>query len=96
MAVQKLSQGEIEAALAELDGWELKDGKFHRELKFKDFVRAWGFMTQVAMEAEKADHHPEWFNVWNRVVIDLTTHECGGLSRRDVLLAQKIDALAGG
>lgn len=96
MAVQKLSQGEAEVALAELDGWELQGGKFHRELKFKNFVQAWGFMTQVAIEAEKADHHPEWFNVWNRVIIDLTTHECDGLSRRDVLLAKKINTLAAG
>ena len=94
MAVEKLSEGQLKAALEDLSNWELKDEKLHRELKFKNFVQAWGFMTQVAMEAEKADHHPEWCNVYSRVTIDLTTHEADGISQKDVALAKKIDQIA--
>ena len=79
--------------MASLDGWELQDGKLHREFKFKNFVEAWGFMSRVALLAEKMNHHPEWFNVWNTVRIDLSTHEVGGLSNFDVELATKIKAL---
>ena len=74
MAIEKMTNTQIEAGLAELSDWELQDEKLHRELKFKNFVEAWGFMNQVALLAERADHHPEWSNVYSRVVIDLTTH----------------------
>ena len=77
-----------------LSGWQLLDGKLHREYKFRNFVEAWGFMSRVALVAEKMNHHPEWFNVWNTVRIDLSTHEAGGLSSRDVELAKEINALA--
>jgi 4a-hydroxytetrahydrobiopterin dehydratase len=91
MSVEKMTSQQIEANLNDLSGWELRDGKVHRELKFKNFVQAWGFMTQVAMLAEKADHHPEWSNVYSRVIIDLTTHEAGGISQRDFDLANRIN-----
>lgn len=91
MSIQKMTLPEIEAELKNLDGWELKNEKLHRELKFKDFVQAWGFMTQVAILAQQMDHHPEWFNVYSRVTIDLSTHEADGISQRDFELAQKID-----
>lgn len=91
MSIAKLTAEQIEAELKNLEGWALKDDKFHRELKFKNFVQAFGFMTQVAILAEAMDHHPEWFNVYSRVTIDLTTHEAGGLSARDIELAQKIN-----
>ena len=89
----KLTETQIAEAVASLDGWQLRDGKLHREFKFKNFVEAWGFMSRVALLAEKRNHHPEWFNVWNTVRIDLSTHEVGGLSSFDVELATKINAL---
>lgn len=93
MPITKLTNLEIDARLAALPKWSVVDGKLHRELKFKDFVHAFGFMTQVAIIAERSDHHPEWSNVYNRVVIDLTTHDAGGLSTRDFELATAVDAL---
>ncbi|MEZ4299645.1 MAG: 4a-hydroxytetrahydrobiopterin dehydratase [Polyangiaceae bacterium] len=96
MAIAKLSAEDIQAELAKVPAWAVKDGKLHRELRFDGFVEAFGFMTSVAIAAERADHHPEWFNVWNKVVIDLTTHDAGGLSARDFKLAAVIDKLAAG
>ena len=93
MTIAKLTTTEIETGLQALSGWELKDGKLHRQLKFKNFSQAFGFMAQVAFLAEKMDHHPEWFNVYSRVTIDLTTHEAGGLSQRDLDLAQEINKI---
>lgn len=93
MSIDKMTAQQIETSLKALSGWELKDKKLHRELKFKNFVQAWGFMSQVAILAEKANHHPEWRNVYNRVTIDLTTHEAGGISQRDFDLAAEINAL---
>ena len=92
-AAEKLSETQIAEAVASLDGWELQDGKLHRQFKFKTFVEAWGIMSRVALLAEKMNHHPEWFNVWNTVRIDLSTHEVGGLSNSDVELAKKINLL---
>ena len=91
----KLSDEEREAALAGLPGWAF-DGKgaIARSLRFRDFGEAFAFMTRVALEAEKADHHPDWSNSWNRVDISLTTHSDGGVTARDVKLAQAIDAIA--
>lgn len=97
MPIPRLSDAERDAALAELPGWTLRaDGlAIQRTLKFADFTEAFGFMARVALQAEKADHHPEWFNVWNRVDITLTTHDAGGLSQRDVALARVIDGSVG-
>lgn len=83
-------------ALAALADWLPVDGRdaITRTLTFKDFSEAFGFMTRVALAAEKLDHHPEWSNVWNRVVITLSTHDAGGLTRRDIALAGIIDAAA--
>lgn len=96
MAIAQLTATERDAALAELPHWTLSDDtlSISRTLKFADFAEAFGFMARVALVAEKADHHPEWFNVYNRVEIRLTTHDAGGLSQRDVALAQAIDAFA--
>ncbi|HEU5149687.1 MAG TPA: 4a-hydroxytetrahydrobiopterin dehydratase [Iamia sp.] len=74
-------------------GWEVIDGKLHRELSFADFSEAFAFMTRVALAAERADHHPDWSNSWNRVTIDLVSHDAGGLTARDVALAEAINAL---
>lgn len=95
MPIPRLTDAETAAALASLSGWTLRaDGlAITRRFKFADFVAAFGFMTRVALEAEKADHHPEWSNVYNRVEITLTTHDAGGLSKRDVALAGRIDEL---
>ena len=84
------------AALAALTEWKEVPGRdaIQRNLKFADFNQAWGFMTRVALAAEKADHHPEWSNVYNRVDIVLSTHDAGGLSDKDVALAKLIDSVA--
>lgn len=97
MAITQLTTAERDVALARLPLWHLRDDglAIARSLKFADFGEAFGFMTRVAIAAEKADHHPEWFNVYNRVEITLTTHDAGGLSARDVALAGAIDAMAG-
>lgn len=89
-----LTRTEIDHALTRLKGWKIKDGKLHREFEFKSFVEAFGFMSSVALVAESMGHHPEWFNVYNRVIIDLTTHDVGGISVMDVELALKVNELA--
>lgn len=94
MGSKKLSDDEVRQSLAALDGWSLDDGKLFRELQFKDFIQAFGFMTRVALLAEQANHHPEWANVYNRVRIHLVTHDAGGITERDFALAAAIDAVA--
>jgi 4a-hydroxytetrahydrobiopterin dehydratase len=94
--MKKLTDEEVSARLASLAGWSLVGGKLHRELKFADFVTAFGWMASVALTAEAQNHHPEWFNVWNKVVVDLTTHDAGGISERDFKLAAAMDKLAAG
>lgn len=78
------------------EGWETVDGKLHRELTFDDFASAFAFMTRVARLAEEADHHPDWSNSWNRVTIDLTSHDSGGITQRDLRLAEQISAVVEG
>jgi 4a-hydroxytetrahydrobiopterin dehydratase len=94
--MKKLSDSERTDALKALTGWTLQADRdaIERSIKFKDFSTAWGFMNRVALAAEAADHHPEWFNVWNRVDIVLSTHDAGGLTTKDVALAKKIDDFA--
>lgn len=84
-------------ALASLENWSEVDGRdaIHRRFEFRDFNEAFGFMMRVAMYAERADHHPEWFNVYNKVEITLTTHDANGVSEKDIGLARFIDATAG-
>lgn len=91
-----LNEAERSDALAQLPGWEWVErrGGIARSIAFADFAAAFAFMTRVALAAEKADHHPEWTNVWNRVDIFLVTHDAGGLTQRDVALAKVIDAAA--
>jgi len=93
MAAIPLTPEQIQALPQQLQAWSLVNGKLLRELRFADFVEAFGFMSRVALVAEAMGHHPEWSNVWNRVVIELTTHDTGGLSNLDVQLAQRIDDL---
>ncbi|MDX1405681.1 MAG: 4a-hydroxytetrahydrobiopterin dehydratase [Woeseiaceae bacterium] len=91
----KLKTEEINAGLESLPGWSLSDDKLRREFKFKNFTEAFGFMAGAAIEAEKMNHHPEWFNVYNKVVVDLMTHEAGGITELDLRLASKMNELAG-
>ena len=93
-APTNLDDKQTQNALRALPGWSLKSGKLHRDFKFSDFSAAFAFMTRVALAAEKRDHHPEWSNVWNRVSIDLVTHESNGITERDIALAQGISELA--
>jgi 4a-hydroxytetrahydrobiopterin dehydratase len=90
----KLTSTELDAAIQTLAGWAVVDGKLHKEFKFADFVHAFGFMATAAIAIEKADHHPEWFNVYNRVRVDLTTHDAGGITHKDVDLARLLNSLA--
>ncbi len=91
--VAKLTEAAHAALHTTLPRWTVKPAAIHRAVKFKDFSEAWGFMARVALLAEKHDHHPEWSNVWNKVDITLSTHDAGGLSQKDVDLAQAIDTL---
>ena len=95
MPVARLTDAERDALLAECPGWTLRaDGlAIERTFRFADFAEAFGFMARVAIHAEKADHHPEWFNVYNRVDVTLTTHDAGGLSARDAAMARALDAM---
>lgn len=92
--VRKLSDAEVHEKLKDLPGWEITDGKLTREFHFANFVDAFGFMTRAAIEAEKMDHHPEWFNVYNKVTVQLTTHEADGISTRDFSLAHIMTEMA--
>ena len=93
MGMAKLSEQEIAEGLRSLAGWSLANGNLHRVFEFKDFSAAFGFMTRVAIAAEKMDHHPDWSNAWNKVVIDLSTHSAGGLTSNDFELAGKIQKI---
>jgi 4a-hydroxytetrahydrobiopterin dehydratase len=92
---QKLSEAEVRTRLSELPGWELVEGKLEKTFRFASFVRAFGFMSSVALVAEAMNHHPDWTNVYNRVIIGLNTHDVGGISALDFTLAKKIEELAG-
>jgi 4a-hydroxytetrahydrobiopterin dehydratase len=94
MSALVLSQNQLDAALSQLDGWSIQNGKLHRQYQFPSFVEAFGFMSSLALVAESTGHHPEWFNVYNRVTIDLTTHDAGGITQKDVDLAKKANELA--
>jgi 4a-hydroxytetrahydrobiopterin dehydratase len=91
----KLPDHEIQARLGKLVGWTVSQGKLHREYSFADFVHAFGFMASAAVQAEALAHHPEWSNVWNRVTVDLTTHDAGGITEKDFELAAAMEAIAG-
>jgi 4a-hydroxytetrahydrobiopterin dehydratase len=93
--VERLDEAARATLPATLPDWTLVEGRdaIRRAFRFRDFSEAWGFMARVALLAEAQDHHPEWSNVWNRVEILLSTHDAGGLSARDVTLAQAIDRL---
>lgn len=91
---RKLSEAEVNDRLPELRGWELVEGKLSKTFRFDSFVKAFGFMASVALEAESMNHHPEWSNVYNRVTIALTTHDAGGISDLDFNLAKRIENIS--
>jgi 4a-hydroxytetrahydrobiopterin dehydratase len=90
-----LGPDQLAAALDDLEGWSLQDGKLHAEFRFEDFAAAFGFMAAVATEAARLDHHPEWSNVYSQVVVDLVTHDVGGITDLDLQLARRMNELAG-
>lgn len=91
--MMRLSQEEIDEELKNLPGWSVVDEKLHREIEFDSFNQAFGFMTRAAMEIEKMNHHPEWFNVYNKLTIELTTHDAGGITKNDISLARILNSL---
>jgi 4a-hydroxytetrahydrobiopterin dehydratase len=93
MKYKKLSGNELDETIKRMNGWELKDGKLQKSFKFSNFIEAFGFMTRIALEAEKINHHPEWSNVYNSVTIRLITHDAGGITDYDVKLANIIDKI---
>lgn len=92
--MQRLSESELQSALAGLPGWRLDQGKLHREYKFADFIHAFGFMSTAALAIEKMGHHPEWSNVYSRVDVYLTTHDAQGVTQKDIELAKLLDTTA--
>lgn len=94
MAAQKLVEQELKLDLEKLPGWTIKNQKLHREYSFPDFAHAFGFMATAAVLIEKMNHHPEWSNVYNRLVVDLTTHDAGGITKKDVTLAGVLEGIA--
>ena len=93
---EKIDRTAAESQLSALPGWALLPGReaIAKTFSFRNFSEAWGFMSRAALLAEKMNHHPEWFNVWNRVVVDLTTHDAGGITAKDIQLAGTLDRLA--
>ena len=92
--MRRFTGPELHQALESLSGWTVVSGKLHKEYKFADFIHAFGFMTTAALAIEKMGHHPEWLNVYNRVTVDLTTHDAGGITAKDAELAKLLDAAA--
>lgn len=89
----RLSEEQISEELKNLSGWIVKDEKLHKDFEFCSFNEAFGFMTRASMEIEKMNHHPEWFNVYNKLSIDLTTHDAGGITQNDIQLAKILNSL---
>ena len=92
--MMKLSAEEISEQLKNLQGWSIKDEKLHKDFEFESFNEAFGFMTRASMEIEKMNHHPEWFNVYNKISVDLMTHDAGGITKNDIQLAKILNSLA--
>ena len=93
MNLEKLSSRTIAKALENLDGWSVVNGKLHKDFRFDDFNQAFGFMTRAVTHIEKMNHHPEWFNVYNKLTVELTTHDAGGITKNDINLARILNSL---
>ncbi|MGI0061280.1 MAG: 4a-hydroxytetrahydrobiopterin dehydratase [Nitrosotalea sp.] len=89
----KLTEEQIKAELQGLQGWSVVNGKLHKDFVFDDFIEAFGFMCKAAIHIEKMNHHPEWFNVYNKISVDLVTHDAGGITQNDVSLARTLNSL---
>ncbi|MHB8545985.1 MAG: 4a-hydroxytetrahydrobiopterin dehydratase [Nitrosotalea sp.] len=89
----KLTEEQIRVELQGLHGWSMVNGKLHKDFVFDDFIEAFGFMCKAAIHIEKMNHHPEWFNVYNKISVDLVTHDAGGITRNDVSLAKTLNSL---
>ena len=93
MAIERLTEEQIASELNNLAGWSIKDGKLHKDYEFESFNQAFGFMVRASMEIEKMNHHPEWFNVYNKLSVDLMTHDAGGITKNDIELAKILNSL---
>ena len=93
MGLSKLSENEVQSQISNLDGWSVVNRKLHKEFEFSDFNEAFGFMARASMHIEKMNHHPEWFNVYNKLVIDLMTHDASGITENDINLAKILNSL---
>ncbi len=94
MKAPRLTEQELNGHLTQLAGWSIKDGKLHKQFEFSDFIAAFGFMSSMALVSEAMGHHPEWFNVYSRVIVDLTTHDSGGITMKDINWAEKANAIS--
>jgi len=94
MGLAKLSDEQIKKELISLSGWSIVNGKLHKDFVFQDFIEAFGFMSKASMYIEKMNHHPEWFNVYNKLKVDLVTHDAGGITQNDINLARILNSLA--
>ena len=92
--IDKATDEEIQGFIGQFSSWSIENNKLHCEYVFGSFVQAFGFMTEVALIAERTDHHPEWFNVYKKVVVDLATHEAGGITKRDFNLAKSMEEIS--
>lgn len=93
MGLIKLTEDQIKKELENLSGWKVVNGKLHKDFVFKDFIEAFGFMCTASMHIEKMNHHPEWFNVYNKINVDLMTHDAGGITQNDINLARILNSL---
>ena len=91
--LEKLTDEQIKKELVGLQGWSVEDGKLHKDFVFTDFIEAFGFMSRAALYIERMNHHPEWFNVYNKIRVDLVTHDAGGITQNDIDLARTLDSL---
>ncbi|MDC8452830.1 MAG: 4a-hydroxytetrahydrobiopterin dehydratase [Candidatus Nitrosotalea sp.] len=89
----RLTEEQIRTELSGLQGWSIVNGKLHKDFVFDDFIEAFGFMCKAAIHIEKMNHHPEWFNVYNKISVDLVTHDAGGITQNDIALARTLNLL---
>jgi 4a-hydroxytetrahydrobiopterin dehydratase len=94
MTLAKLTEEQIKKELVNLQGWSVVNGKLHKDFVFADFIEAFGFMSRAAIHIEKMNHHPEWFNVYNKIKVELVTHDAGGITQNDINLAKTLNSLA--
>jgi 4a-hydroxytetrahydrobiopterin dehydratase len=93
MTLIKLTEEQIQKELVNLHGWSVANGKLHKDFVFADFIEAFGFMSKAAIHIEKMNHHPEWFNVYNKIKVELVTHDAGGITQNDINLARTLNSL---